>query len=514
MREYDFKSLRTKDVIKQLFADSKDKRESLQEFGDLLDRKTDGTWVRDAIIRFLATEDDENISLVVDAVRIIPQIDSIRKAFGSRVVHVHFTAPLEVLEQRYLARNRIEDKNLPSYSDALANDTERRVEELIEVADVAIDTNRCTKRDVLIRTAASLGLFDRERHRLVDVLVGGQYGSEGKGQIASFLAKEYDLLVRVGGPNAGHQVFEERAPFTFHQLPSGTRSSEARLLIGPGAVINPDVLMSEIANCQVDKDRLSIDPQAIIILPGDKRRESRLVDHIGSTGQGVGAATTRRISDRGKKNVKIAEDVPALKHFIRPAYRVLEEAFASQKKVFLEGTQGTGLSLYHGYYPHVTSRDTTVGGCLAEAGISPRRVRKIIMVCRTYPIRVANPVTDGKTSGPMSQSTTWEEIAKRSGLKAKKLIEAEKTSTTKRDRRVGEFDWELLYKATTLNNPTDIALTFTDYLSSENLKAKRFEQLTEESLRFIQEIERVTSARVSLISTGFGLRSIIDRRLW
>jgi len=513
VRGYGFEALKTKNLIEKRFSEIVNNRDTLQTFGDKLDRKTKGAWVCDAIIA-LISEQKENISVVVDAVRILPQIKAIRKAFGSRVIHIHVTAPYEILEKRYLERNRSEDKVFPAYKDVLANATERNVEKLIEFADVAIDTNRCTKNDVVIRAASHLGLFDREQQKLVDVLVGGQYGSEGKGQVAAHLAPEYDLLVRVGGPNAGHQVFEETAPFTFHQLPSGTRASQARLLIGPGAVIKTELLLKEIAECQIDKDRLAIDPQAIIILENDIKKEGRLVTEIGSTGQGVGIATSRRILNRGIKAVKMAQDVSSLKHFIKPAYKIFEKAFANGEKVFLEGTQGTALSLYHGHYPHVTSRDTTVAGCLAEAGIAPLRVRRIIMVCRTYPIRVANPDEDGKTSGYMSQPIDWPEIARRSGLVAEKLIEAEKTSTTKRDRRVAEFDWDLLHKASILNSPTDIALTFTDYLSKKNGKAHRFEQLTEETIQFIQEVEKVTSARVSLISTGFNSRSIIDRRLW
>jgi adenylosuccinate synthase len=114
----------------------------------------------------------------------------------------------------------------------------------------------------------------------------------------------------------------------------------------------------------------------------------------------------------------------------------------------------------------------------------------------------------------MSQPLDWHEVARRAGLNGQKLEAAEKTSTTKRRRRVAEFDWKLLRQSATLNGPTDIALTFTDYLSSENARAKRFEQLTDDTIRFIQEVERVTSAPVSLISTGFNSRSIIDRRSW
>jgi adenylosuccinate synthase len=271
-------------------------------------------------------------------------------------------------------------------------------------------------------------------------------------------------------------------------------------------------LLKEIAECQVEADRLSIDPQAMIITDDDRNKEGVLVAAIGSTGQGVGYATARKILGRSDSGTQLAKDIPELKPFIRDSCSLMERLFRDRKRFLLEGTQGTGLSLHHGWYPHVTSRDTTVAGCLAEAGISPSRVNKVILVCRTYPIRVQSP--EGNTSGPMSQELTWEEIAARSKLDAAELRLNELTSTTKRQRRVSEFDWALLRKAASLNAPTDIALTFVDYLAKSNQRARRFEQLTDETIRFIDEIERVAAAPVSLISTCFGSRAVIDRRAW
>jgi adenylosuccinate synthase len=508
---FGFSALRTKDLIRKLVPKIEAERGAMQVYGERLDRQTKGGWVRDALTHF-ATED---VTVIVDAVRILEQVQLIRQAFGRSVFHIHLTAPLEVLRQRYESKRVNGLKEFSSYEDVLKNKTEKNVQKLADVADVVINTARSTEIDVVVRAAAHLGLYGTGYPQLVDVLIGGQYGSEGKGHIASYLAREYDILVRVGGPNAGHRVFEQPQPFTFHQLPSGTRSSEAKLIIGPGAVIHVERLMKEIGYCQIDKDRLSIDPNAVVIEKSDIRNEARrLVSNISSTGQGVGYATARRILFRGESRIRTVKDIPELHPFVRDTYYELEKAFAKGKQIFLEGTQGTGLSLYHGSYPYVTSRDTTVAGCLAEAGISPRRVRKVIMVCRTYPIRVADPDVDGKTSGFMSQPLDWYEIATRSGLDAEKLQEAERTSTTNRKRRVAEFDWQLLRQSATLNGPTDVALTFTDYLSSQNARAKRFEQLDDETIRFIQEVERVTSAPVSLISTGFSQGSIIDRRSW
>jgi adenylosuccinate synthase len=515
--KFGFIPFKTKDWIRQLACSIEQERGALQNYGDILDQRTQGSWVCDELTRNIKDLPDDAL-ILVDAVRIIPQIDFIRKAYGYRVFHIHLYAPLEVLEKRYKKRKKEGFKELPAYSDLLQNETESKVNELAAVADVVIDTNRCTPDDIVIRAASHLGLYSREDKRLVDILVGGEYGSEGKGHIASYLSREYDILVRTGGPNAGHKVFEEPSPYTFHHLPSGTRSSEAKLLIGPGAVIGVETLLREINDCQVDVERLSIDQQAMIIEKQDVRGEMGLVKDIASTGQGVGYATARRIKGRGtqsgKNKVRLARDVRELQPFIRDTYGELEKAFSAGKKVFLEGTQGTGLSLYHGIYPHVTSRDTTVAGCLAEAGISPSRVRKVIMVCRTYPIRVGNAPESGKTSGYMSQPLSWSEISRRSDVPIRELRTKEKTSTTNRERRVGEFDWALIRKAAVLNGPTDIALTFADYINIENREARRFEQLTEETIRFVEEVERVVSAPVSLISTRFHSRSIIDRRSW
>jgi len=299
-------------------------------------------------------------------------------------------------------------------------------------------------------------------------------------------------------------------PYAHHQLPSGTLKSEAKLLIGPGAVLRVNRLLKEIAECGVDSSRLIIDGNAMIITDEDIKEEADLVKNIGSTGQGVGAATARRIMQR-KKDTILAKHIPELKPLLGNALEVLEATFSQNEKVLLEGTQGTGLSIYHGIYPYVTSRDTTALGCLAEAGIPPTRVRKVVMVCRTYPIRVESP--EKETSGPL-RDISYAELARRSGYSADRLRRNEKTTTTRKQRRIGEFEWGLLHRAAFLNGTTDIALTFTDYINKENVKAKRFEQLTQDTINFIQEVERVAGAPVSLISTGFNSRSIIDRRSW
>jgi adenylosuccinate synthase len=492
-------------LLPELLEGQQPTRVALQRVGAKLDVDTSGRWVADRLSRPVYAAEEELV--IVDSARIAGQIDGLRRAFGREVRHVHVTASRETCAERYESRRaHAEICEAESYDDVLADPTEAQIDSLEPMADISVDTDRVGPDDVIVRVAAQLGLLDRDHAPTVDVVLGGAYGSEGKGNIAFYLAPEYDLLVRVGGPNAAHKVYLASGEiFTHFSLPSGTHAGEADLVLGPGTVVYPPELLSEIADCHVTDGRLSIDPHVMIIEDSDKAAEADLVKDIGSTASGTGSATARRLMRR--KDVRLAKDVEELHPYIRPTGEILERAYARGQRILLEGTQGSGLSLHHGPYPFVTSRDTNVAGCLAEAGIAPARVRKVVLVVRTYPIRV------GGESGPMTTETTWEEIERRSGLAG--LAEKERTSKTNRLRRVGEFEWNLVRRAALLNAPTDIALTFADYLGVQNAKAWRYEQLTEETLQFIDEIERVTGARVSLIATGFMRdRGVIDRRAW
>lgn len=492
-------------------------RRAMQDYGEFLDKNTGGGWVAEGTAHAISEQPHVPALVVVDAVRLHAQVERLREAFGLVVTHVHLDASSDTLDRRYSERGFGSGlTELASYGEVAANATERAIGQLRRDADVTIETDRSSQRDVVARVAAAVGLFGLRRQQLVDVLVGGQYGSEGKGNVAFFLATEYDLLLRVGGPNAGHKV-PLPTPYTHVQLPSGTlANSEAQLAIGPGATLDVAQVLREVAECEVEVDRLAIDPQAMIIDESDVAAEAALVSAIGSTGRGGGAAMARRITGRngrtGCVSVRLASDVPELAPYLRATAEVLDEAYRNGRRVMLEGTQGTALSLYHGSYPHVTSRDTTTAGCLAEAGIAPSRVRRVIMVCRTYPIRVQSP--DGETSGPMSQELDWAEIARRSGLPVDDLLRVEKGSRSGKQRRVAEFDWDLLRRAAELNGATDIALTFADYLDKNNAEAQRYDQLTAATIMFVEEVERVAGVPVSLITTRFAQRGIIDRRHW
>lgn len=513
--QYGAEVVKTRELIVKKSPKVKLERRALQDEGERLDRVTRGKWVIDTLIEEHPDwfTDEAPDLIVIDAVRIAKQLDTVRSAFGPRVLHVHLNASDATLESRFKAR-RAKFAEAKTYRELKKSVTERQVDELRQKADVVIDTERNTPDDVVIRALNHLGLLSTFAAPLVDVVVGGQYGSEGKGNICSYLAPEYQWLVRAGSVNAGHKVFLDPI-YNFRQLPSGTMHNEkAKLIIGAGAQLRLDVLRKEIADCKVSCERLSIDPQAMIIEESDVEWEKRdaSLRRIATTAQGVGRAASRRIL-RGP-DVRLARDVKELAPYVRSGVELLEGAFRRQEKVLLEGTQGTSLSLYHGPFPHVTSRDTTASGVMAEVGVAPRMVRRIVMVCRSVPIRVEDPKVGDGTSGPMSQEITYKTVSRRSGIPEKQLRQAERTSTTDRQRRLGEFEWTQLRRSALLNSPTDIALTHVDYLDPKNAHARRFEQLEERTLNFIEEIQRVSEAQVSLISTRFHWRCIIDRRRW
>lgn len=525
-KNYGFTILKTREALdywskKRKFRQQKDEdtRMFFQRIGETLDKETDGKWILEYFQSIINTSE----RIVIDSVRIHKQIEAFRSSYGHQnVVQIHHHVSKDELERRYFKRNNYDFNDLiaiQNYHIYKANSTESKVKELKTDADLVIDTEKTFIDDNIIRVASFLRLLPSINSGIVDVLVGGQFGSEGKGQVAAYIAPEYDCLVRVGGPNAGHKVFENSNPDTFHILPSGTRrASNSKIVLGPAAVISLDILLREIHDFDIQPDRLVIDSNCTIISDLDKKIEAEF-DKIGSTKQGVGAATANNLfKNRLQKNLEYkAINCSKLKQYIGSAHQEFEKLYANNGKILLEGTQGTLLSLHHGIYPYVTSRDTCVSGCLSDAGISPKRIRKVIMVTRTYPIRVQSP-EDG-SSGPFSRGEydyeiTYEELASRSKLSIAEIKGTEKTSTTKKQRRIANFNWAIFREACELNSPTDIALTFSDYINSENRKARRYDQLSKETTKLIDEIERCAGVPVSLISTNFNHRSIIDRRNW
>ncbi len=509
MRRYPCEKLSTRKYIVRVKQVSNERR-LLQEAGADLDRETGGAWVSDAAAEVILPSNKKY--LLIDSARIPGQVEFLRERFGrENVLHIHLTAPRDVLVERFGARaSHLQDS--PTYDDATADQTESEVGRLSEIADVVVETEKFDVKSSVTFSTAGILSIDGTRG-FVDLFVGGQWGSEGKGNICALLAKEYDILVRVGGPNAGHKVQDPE--YTYRQFPSGTGSNPgADICIAAGSTISLKRLTLELeAHPRLYKGGLFIDPQAMIIEDDDIALEEKLLDGISSTKQGVGAAAARKIMGRDVElswgpKVRLARDIPELENYIADVREKIELALAAGKRVMLEGTQGTDLSIHHGSYPHVTSRETSAAGCLSDAGIPFTRLRKVILVARTYPIRV------GGESGPMGTVITFEEIAKRSGLAVESINKTEIGSVSGKTRRMAEFNWEQIRRSAYWNGATDIALTFVDYLGADNSAASKYEELNAGSQKFISDVERVCNLPVSLISKGFGRAGLIDRRTW
>lgn len=208
----------------------------------------------------------------------------------------------------------------------------------------------------------------------VTVIVGGQFGSEGKGKVAYFMAKELaaTVAIRVGGPNSGHTVIDpEGVPIIFKQLPTAALLPHVQCVLPTGCYIRTDILLQEIKIAKLDPERLLIDPNAVVITERElsEERESKLRASIGSTGSGTGAAVIARAMRFG--TVRFAGDEEVLKPFVRPAVRFLRERLDKKERVLIEGTQGFGLSVLHSpHYPFATCRDTTAAGSWPKRGLA------------------------------------------------------------------------------------------------------------------------------------------------
>ncbi|SDX69181.1 adenylosuccinate synthetase [Nitrosomonas halophila] len=332
----------------------------------------------------------------------------------------------------------------------------------------------------------------------VTVIVGGQFGSEGKGKVAHFLAKEMhaSVVIRVGGPNSGHTVISEEGPLIFRQLPTAAILPDVKCVLPAGSYIFPSRLLEEIHTANLSPARLLIDPNAIIITPETLQDEnqSMLGSTIGSTQSGTGAAVLARISRLGR--AKLAQNEESLKPYIRPATSFLREKLDKKERVIIEGTQGFGLSVLHARdYPFTTSRDTTAAGFVAEAGLSPLDVDDIVLVIRAFPIRVAG------NSGPLPREFTWQELADESGSNAPII---EYTSVTKTVRRVARFDPEIVRDAIMYNKPTRIVLNHLDYIDTAHSDSIG---ISSKCSAFLRYVESEIGCRITY--TGLGPNHLI-----
>ena len=340
------------------------------------------------------------------------------------------------------------------------------------------------------------------------VVVGGQFGSEGKGKISAWIVREraIDICVRCGGPNSGHSFVDAQGQMvTLRQLPTGFVRAGTRLLIPAGGLVDLGVLRSEIALLGLDHSRVGVDRHAMVISPQDRLNEEDLGlrERLSSTLCGVGSAVARRALRSA--DVQLAQNVAETEVWLQPYLtNVSEEVNRGTDRgsnVLIEGTQGSGLSLYHSeWYPRTTSRDTNVSGFLSEVGVSPMLVTEVVLVLRTFPIRVS-----GEQAGPLFQELSWEQMSAEAGFREPVR---EFTTVSRKLRRLGRFDWSAVEAAIRLNRPTRLALNFADYLDACNSGAQSYASLTSAAQGFVEKLERF-GVPVSWIGTGPALTDTI-----
>ena len=330
----------------------------------------------------------------------------------------------------------------------------------------------------------------------VKVIVGTQWGDEGKGKITDILAEKSDLVVRYqGGNNAGHTVCVGDSTFKLHLIPSGILNENCTCVIANGVVLDPEVFFKEIETLKtqgihVTPERLKVSSIANVILPFHKRLDNaqeskRHQEKIGTTGKGIGPTYTDKISRMGLrvqdlfKKEKIRKvidkrhwdsvfpadslDIDAvvdsyyefgqqLKPFVVDSSLFVNSNIDTKKEVILEGAQGTLLDVDHGTYPFVTSSNPISGGACIGAGIGPHKINQVIGVTKAYLTRVG----EGPFTTELHDDTG--ELLRTNG--------GEFGTTTGRARRCGWLDLVILKYAIRVNGLTEICLTKLDVLDT------------------------------------------------
>ncbi|AEM38759.1 Adenylosuccinate synthase [Pyrolobus fumarii 1A] len=328
------------------------------------------------------------------------------------------------------------------------------------------------------------------------VVVGGFFGDEGKGKIVGYLAlaDRVAAAVRTGATNAGHTVVHDGNVYKLRALPSAIVNPHTRLYIARGALVHYRVLLEEVEKYNA-RGRVVVDAGTGIITDEHverERRDEHLAKRIGSTLTGVGAAMV----DRVLRKLALARDIPELRELTGDVQELVWSHLDKGDSVVVEATQGYWLSLYHGTYPYVTSRDTTASAALSEIGLGPRDVDDVIVVFKAFVTRVGE--------GPLPGEIPPEE--------AEKLGWVEYGTVTGRRRRVAPFNIQLAKKAVRANTATGIAITKVDVVFPEAKGVREWEKLPKEAKKWIEELEAELGVPVLFVGTGEEVVDTIDRR--
>ena len=341
----------------------------------------------------------------------------------------------------------------------------------------------------------------------VDVIVGGQFGSEGKGKLAAHLASKngYSVAVRVGGPNSGHTVQIENTKYCMRQLScAGLVDKDVKLCIAPGGLINEELLRHELDIVPNAKNRLIVDPNVGVITERHRLSENarRKIDRKGFGADGIGDI----VADKALRadGFLRAEEIGWLKPYLHDVPALLNGMVDRGESILIEGTQGFGISLNFGYWPYVVSRDVIVSSFLSDCGLSPRSVGSIYMVIRPYPVRVG-----GNTGTMGTKEINWSEVENRSGASVGSLTEISPSSG--KERRVSEFNEAMFLRAVAVNRPTAIALMFSQQINWNNLGAKSYDDLSDGTREFVEHLQDISGVPVAIVGTGLEHKEIVNR---
>ncbi len=372
------------------------------------------------------------------------------------------------------------------------------------------------------------------------VILGTQWGDEGKGKIVDLLTDQADAVVRFqGGHNAGHTLVIDGEQTVLHLIPSGILRDNVTCLIGNGVVLAPDALLKEIDKLEEKgvpvRERLRISPACPLILPYhvalDQARELRRGEaKIGTTGRGIGPAYEDKVARRGLRLGDVLEMAEQLKPMIVDVTAMLHDYRRRGKAIMFEGAQGSLLDIDHGTYPFVTSSNTTAGGTATGSGFGPLYLDYVLGITKAYTTRVG--------SGPFP-TELFDDVGERLAERGREF-----GATTGRPRRCGWFDAVALRSAVNINSVSGLCLTKLDVLdglekirictgyvdadgnsvpnpidsddyeglqpvyeevpgwSESTLGARTLEDLPATARAYIQRIEEVVGAPIDIISTG------------
>lgn len=345
-------------------------------------------------------------------------------------------------------------------------------------------------------------------------VIGGQAGSEGKGKVAAQLAFERNprYAVCAFSPNAGHTAYDrEGVKHVFHQIPVGTLNPETIGVIGPGSLVDPKLLAKEVREFGLGPDRLKVDYRAWGISPADKDEEARTMNAISSTCQGVGVAMERRVSrHRGSADLSLFLDGRKWEEYFTDTTELLMGAYAAGETIQIEGSQGIDIDLIHGIqYPYCTSRSVLAGTVASDCGFPAGLVDRVVIVCRTYPIRVGNAFDKQGNqigwSGPVpadSLELSWQDITQLSGSPEPLL---ERTTVTQKVRRIFTWSPSRFRRAVWLNGATDVYLNFVNYVDWRFNQATDGQAVPEEAwenLRRWAEHYELDLREIAALGTG------------